>query len=159
MKNMNLNLLTPLRVPNQLFYSKKFEIWSNGKQIEEVCEDLELWVEQIRPESKNQGLQITIRKRDRTKGEIHKYIKERFYLDVAYAINDRILVCTIPEKSNIKNYNSFETFINFAPFYTCEYYEFDNNEPYCCSLFFNDNNELIKVSYSNGINKNLIECT
>jgi len=159
MKNMNLSLMTPLRVPNQLLYAKKFEVWSNGQKIDEVFEDLQLWVEQIQTESLDHGLQITVRKRDRTQGEIHKYIKERFYLDVAYATNDRILVCTIPENSNIRNYNSFDAFVNFAPFKTREYYEFDSNEPYCCSLFFGDNNKLIKVSYSNGISRNLIECT
>jgi hypothetical protein len=159
MKKMNLPMEKPLRVPNQLLYAKKFEVWTNGQKIDEVYEDLQLWVEQIHTESLDHGLQITVRKRDKTIGAIHKYIKERFYLDVAYALEDRILVCTIPENCNIKNYNTFDSFVNFAPFKTREFYEFENNEPYCCSLFFDDNNELIKVSYSNGINRNLIECT
>lgn len=159
MKNMNRPLMTPLRVPNQLFYAKKFEVWSNGQIIDAGFENLELWVEQISTESLDKSLQITVRKRDKTKGNIHKYIKERFYLDVAYALNDRVLVCIIPETSNIINYNSFDTFVNLAPFKTREYYEFEPDVPYCCSLFFDDNNELIKVSYSNGINRTLIECT
>jgi hypothetical protein len=159
MENLNLPLMTPLRIQNQLFYAKKFEVWSNSKKIYEFFEDLQLWIEQIQIESLDHGLQITVRKKDKTKGQIHKYIKERFYLDVAYALKDRILVCTIPETSNIKDNNSFVAFVNFAPFKTRKYYEFESNEPYCCSLFFDGNSELIKVSYSNGVSKNLIECT
>lgn len=156
---MNIPLMTPLRIPNQLFFAKKFEVWSNGQKIDEGNESLELWVEQKSTETLEDSLQITVRKRDRTKGDIHKYINERFYLDVAYALNDRVLVCIIPETSNISNYNTFDTFISFAPFITRKHCDFKTKEPFCCSLFYDDNNELIKVSYSNGINKTLIECT
>ena len=156
---MNLPKLTPLRIPNQRFYSDKFEVWSGGQKIDEGSESLELWVEQISTESLDKSLQITVRKLDRTEGNIHKHIQERFYLDVAYATNDRIMVCTIPNESNIEQNDSYDGFINFAPFKTRNYYEFEKNEPYCCSLFFDDNDKLIKVSYSNGMNKTLIECT
>lgn len=159
MKNMNLPLMKPLSVPNQLFLAEKFEIWSNGKMINEEFEDLQLWVEQIKTGTLDKPFQITVRKRDKTRGKIHDYIKERFYLDVAYALNDRVLVCIIPETSNINGYTSFDAFVNFAPFKTREHYDFDVLEPYCCSLFYDDNNKIIKVSYSNGVGKILIECT
>lgn len=156
---MNLPQLEPLRIPNQFLLAKKFEVWSKGQKIDEEFENLELWVEQISTEHIDKSLQITVRKSDRTKGKIHKYIQERFYLDVAFATKDRIMVCMIPETSNIHNNNSFDTFLNFAPFKTRRHYEFKSDEPYCCSLFFDDNNELIKVTYSNGISQTLIECT
>lgn len=156
---MNLTLNTPLRIPNQLLKSTEFSIWSGGKLIESGKTEADLWVEQESTESINDGIKMTIRVFDSSKSIIYGYIKERFYFDVAYATNDRILVGIIPIESNIHDSNSFNGFINFAPFKTRPNYNFDIDMPFCCSLFFDNEDELIKVTYSNGMNKTLIEFT
>ena len=156
--HMEIKQFTPLRIPNQRLLANNFEVWSNGEIIDKGDEELELWVEQMNTENLDKAIQITVRKRDKTVGKIHKYIKERFYLDVAFATNDRILVCIIPNDSNVKDYNSFESFVAFAPLKTRKYYNFISKEPYCCSLFFDDNDKLYKISYSNNIDKTQIIC-
>jgi hypothetical protein len=156
---MDLPTSTPLRIPNQLFKAEKFEVWSKGQKIDEGSESLELWVEQISTESLDKSLQITIRKSDRTVGNIHKHIYQRFYLDVAYALQDRIVVCIIPENSNITKNDTYSGFVSFAPFKTRAYYEFEKLEPFCCSLFYDENDKLCKVTYSNAMNRTNIICT
>lgn len=158
-KHMNLPINVPLQIPNQLLRAKKFEIWSGGKKIESGITETDLWVEQEYPEQLIDGIKMTVRVFDNSRSLIYKYIKERFYFDVAYATNDRILVGIIPQTSNVLNSKSYDGFIYFAQFTTRKEYHFDNDMPFCCSLFFDETNELIKVTYSNGINKTLIEFT
>lgn len=156
---MNLPKNEPLSVPNQLLESNKYEIWSNGQMINGGETNAQLWVEQENPEFPNNGIKMTIRIFDDSKAVIHKYIKERFYFDVAFAIKDRIIVAILPQESNIKNNNSYSTFMNFAPFSTRDYYFFENEIPYACSLFYDENDKLIKVTYTNGMNNTFIEFT
>jgi hypothetical protein len=156
---MNITQNIPLQIPNQVLKATVFSIWSGGKLIESGKTEADLWVEQESTEDLNNGIKMTVRVFDLSKSIIHRFIKERFYFDVAYATNDRILVGIIPIISNIKDSNSYSGYINFAPFNTRQDYHFDNDMPFCCSLFFNTNDDLIKVTYSNGMNKTLIEFT
>lgn len=156
---MDVKKFTPLRIPNQRLYANNFEVWSSGEIIDKDNEELELWVEQMSTKNLDKAIQITVRRRDKTVGKIHKYIKERFYLDVAFATDDRILVCIIPDKSNVKDSNSFDAFVAFTPFKTRKYYNFSTREPYCCSLFFDDNDKLYKITYSNNIDSTQIICS
>lgn len=153
----NLEKGTPLQVPNQLLKASRFEIWSSGKMLDSGAVIADLWVEHLYPEMSTESLQITVRVKDDNKSRIYKYIRERFFFDVAYATDDRILVGIIPRESNIKNSSSYNGYIEFAPFYTRDSYEFPNETPFCCSLFYDDKSELIKVTYSNGMNNTLIE--
>jgi len=155
MKNVTKGV--PLKIPNQLLRASRFEIWSSGKLIESGQVVADLWVEHLYPQMETEGLQITVRVKDENKEKIYAYINERFFFDVAYANEDRILVGIIAKESNIKNSRSYSGFINFAPFFTRETCFFNEKTPFCCSLFFSDDNELIKVTYSNGINNTLIE--
>lgn len=156
---MELPKNVPLSVPNQLLEAKKFEIWSKGQKIESGETNAQLWVEHEELEKPNDGLKMTVRIFDNSKLTIRKYIKERFYFDVAFAIKDRLIVAILPNTSNIKDNNSYNAFTNFAPFKTRENYVFENEMPYACSLFYNEKDELIKVTYSNGMNDTLIEFT
>lgn len=152
---MNIQKGTPLRLPNQLLQAKKFEIWTSGKIIESGNGIFQLWVEQENPSTIDKGIKMTVRAYDH-EDTIRKYIKERFYFDVAYATSDRIIVGIIPQQSNIKNDSSYSGFVNFAPFLTRDFYNFEQTEPFCCSLFFDNNEQLTKISYSNGMNNTLI---
>lgn len=156
---MNVPKNVPLRLTNQLLRATKFEIWSGGQKIESGNTKADLWVEQENLEEQEDSIKMTVRVFDDNKSLIHQYIKERFYFDVAYATNDRILVGIIPQESNIRNSNSYDGFVNFAPFLTRDNFTFDQDMPFCCSLFFDDNDKLIKVTYSNGMNKTLLEFT
>ena len=147
----------PLTMPNQLLHATRFEIWSGGKMIESGAINADLWVEHLWPEMATEGFQITVRVKDENQEKIYGYIHERFFLDIAFANHDRIIIGIIPNESNIENSSSFEGFLNFAPFFTREKYVFDEMHPFCCSLFFSQENDLIKVSYSNGMNNTLIE--
>jgi hypothetical protein len=154
---LNINKEVPLRLPNQLLNATRFEIWSKGQKIDSGTINADLWVEHLYPNERTEGLQITVRIKDQNKDRIYKYIQERFFLDVAYAIDDRILVAIIPEESNIVDNNSFNAFVEFAPFYTRKSCVFNDKTPYCCSLFLDENLELMKVTYSNAMNNTLIE--
>jgi hypothetical protein len=150
-----------INIPTILFRPNKMEIWSKGELIEsgEVTGFAELWAEVIENNTGLERFQITVRIRGAIKEKIYNYIDQRFYLDTAYAIDDRIIVAIIPKTSNIKENTSYLAFINTAPYYTREQFNFDVNIPFCCSLFLDDNNEPFKVSYSNALNQTLIEFT
>ncbi|MFT6922194.1 MAG: hypothetical protein ACJA1C_001196 [Crocinitomicaceae bacterium] len=154
---INVTKGVPIRVPNQLLKASRFEIWSKGQLVDSGSIAADLWVEHLYPDMSTDGLQITVRIKDNNKDRIYKYILERFYFDVAYANDDRILVGIIPQESNIINSSSYDGFIEFAPFFTRESFSFENEMPFCCSLFFNDQSGLRKVTYSNGMNNTLIE--
>lgn len=159
MKNIPKGLA--LNIPTILFKPKKMEIWSNGELIDsdEVEGLAELWAEVIENNTGLERFQITVRMRGANKQKVYKYIEQRFYLDTAYAIEDRIIVAIIPKISNISANSSFTTFINSAPYFTREQFNFEAKIPFCCSLFLDDNNEPFKVSYSNAVNQTLIEFT
>jgi hypothetical protein len=154
---LNIEKERPLRLPNQLLNATRYEIWSRGTLIESGNTIADLWVEHLYPQMKTEEFQITVRVKDESANQIYNYIHERFFLDVAYALDDRILVAIIPKSSNIENSSSFNGLINFAPFYTREYCEFSALTPFCCSLYYSVSNELEKVTYSNGMNNTLIE--
>jgi hypothetical protein len=154
---LNIEKERPLRLPNQLLNATRYEIWSFGKLIESGSTKSDLWVEHLYPQMETEAFQITVRVKDESAYTIYNYIHERFFLDVAYALNDRIIVAIIPNSSNIVNSSSFSGFINFAPFFTREYCEFSDLTPFCCSLFYSGIDELEKVTYSNGMNSTLIE--
>ena len=150
-----------INIPTILFRPEKVEIWSKGKLIDagEVSGLAELWVEVLESKIGLERFQLTIRVRGEVKQSVYTYIDQRFYLDTAYAIDDRIIVAIISETSNIEDNPAYTTFINSAPYYTREHFDFDERLPFCCSLFLDDNNEPVKVSYSNAINRTLIEFT
>lgn len=156
---MDLPKNVPLSVPDQLLVASKFEIWSKGQKIESGATITQLLVEHEDVEKQNDGIKISIDVSDNSKLTIHKYIKEKFYFDVAFAIKDRLIIALLPYNSNVKNNNSYNAFINFAPFKTRENYIFENEMPYACSLFYNENDKLIRVTCSNGLNDTLIEFT
>jgi hypothetical protein len=155
MKNVTKGI--PLKVPNQLLHASRFEIWSGGKLIDSGEVVADLWVEHLYPQMETEGLQITVRVKDLNKDRIYKFINERFFFDVAYATEDRLIVGIIPKESNIDSSTSYSGYINFAPFFTRESYVFNEKTPFCCSLFFSEDDELSKVTYSNGLNNTLIE--
>jgi hypothetical protein len=143
--------------PNQLLKASKFEIWSKGKIIDSGIVNADLWVEHLYPEMDTEGFQITIRVKDDNKNRIYNYIEERFFLDVAINLNDRIAIAIIPQNSNIVNNSSYNFFVDAASYFTRDNFEFPQKIPYCCSLFFDEEFELVKVSYTNAINNTLIE--
>lgn len=149
----------PLKIPNQLLMANKFEIWSKGKKVKFGDTKAQLWAEHENPQNPNDGIKMTVRIMDASSTIIYKYIKERFYFDVAFASKDRLVIAIIPEESNIVNSDTYDAFVNFAPFITRDYYNFENEMPFACSLFYDEHDNLEKVNYSNGMNSTLIVFT
>lgn len=154
---MDLPKNVPLSVPDQLLTASKFEIWSKGQKIESGETKAQLLIEHLDVESQNNGIKMSVEISDKSELTIHKYIKRIFYFDVAFAIKDRLIIAILPYNSNIVNNNSYDMFMNFAPFKTRENYVYENEMPYACSLFYNENDELTKITYSNAVNDTLIE--
>lgn len=87
-------------------------------------------------------------------------IHETLIFDLTFTGKDRIFLATIPQKTNIESYNTFGVFKSSVPLgfpiITREEREFDENEPFACSIFL-QNDEISKISFSFGNNPRLIE--
>ena len=81
-------------------------------------------------------------------------IKKNLHFDRFITNNDRILMMTIPDKTNIASIG----ITNIKAIYgaTCKEYIFEEKEPYCCSLFF-QNKQLVKETFSFGSPERLLE--
>lgn len=141
-----------VNIPQFEFSSNRYEVWSGGRMISSdmthtiisfECMSVETPSEDAIKISLSTSLSINIL--DRT-----------LYFDVAYTNNDRILLAIIPQSSNCQGDNSFDSFINFAPFFTRNSKNFKNNEPHACSLFL-VNGTPEKITFSIASSKVLIE--
>ena len=133
----------------------KFEVWSGGQLTDSGQFSGLIKCEQKGLESKN--IVVTILD---SLDEIE--IDHILDFDLSYTSGDRIYLATVPKRSNISNYTSFQSFVSNVPWgfniITREEKEFKENEPYVCSVF-TINNNVVKVSFSFGNNPRLLEFT
>jgi|GEM_PF-330182 hypothetical protein len=87
-------------------------------------------------------------------------IRHTLLFDMTFTSNDRIYLATVPKITNINAYDNFQIFKANVPFgfqiETREKGNFDENEPYVCSIFTTDG-KIVKVSFSFGNRPRLIE--
>ena len=133
----------------------KFEVWSGGKLIDSGQFSGLIKCEQKGLKSRNIVVSIL-----KSVEEIE--IDHILDFDLSYTSGDRIYLATVPKRSNISDYPSFQSFVSNVPLgfniITRQEKEFRENEPYVCSIFTMNNN-VVKVSFSFGINPRLLEFT
>ena len=143
-------------LPNQLLNSTRYEVWKGNEKIFEDTDQISLWVENINSSSKPGGFQMTVRSMEENT-KIYNHIQERFYFDLAFKANDRIVVCIIPQSSNIDTFDIYDKFKKDVSLTSRESYVFTNEIPFSCSLFYNNEQKLYKVRYTNGVSKTDID--
>lgn len=141
-----------VRLPQFNFTSNRYEIWSGGKMVSSAKTTTVLsfiGMKDDTPKMNNIEVFVLSTLSD-------DIIDSKLNFDVAYTNNDRILLAVIPQNSNCKGDNGFDSFVKFAPFYTRDTKNFKANEPHACSLFFVNGNPN-KITFSIAASKLLIE--
>ena len=135
------------------FQSHRFEVWSNGTLVSQrnVHNNLKCQPSVFMPGKCTvsvDGLPASLN------------MKSSIMFDIVFTSTDRVYLATVPERSNINNYDSFLAFKrnvpNGFPIVTRSSYDFDETQPYVCSVY-TKNSMVVKVSFSFGNNPRLIE--
>jgi hypothetical protein len=136
-----------------IFEPKRYEIWAGGVLIKEgningriECSPLSFEVACCKFETFNLPSELNL--------------TDALIFDITFTGKDRIYMATVPEVTNIGNYNSFVAFkqmipLNF-PIITRYIKEFEEDEPYVCSIYTIDN-KYVKLAFSFGNNPRLLE--
>jgi hypothetical protein len=148
---------TPYQVANKAltfnFSPRRYEIWSGGQLIdnglvEGIIKCTPSFFSEVISEVKLIDFPDFIN------------IGSTLLFDITFTSVDRIYLATVPRETNINDYNSFQSFKNNVPLgfqiITREKRDFDENEPYVCSVF-TINNSIEKISFSFGNSPRLIE--
>lgn len=141
-----------LNFGNFAFESKRFEVWSGGKQIHGTT---------LFTTIKFQTVGTKIPSLNAIKVELSTLVPETIIsrsmnFDISYTGTDRILVATVAANTNCENYESYKLFRNNAPSITRQKKYFEPNEPYVCSIFSIDNIPN-KVTFGIPIFQSLVE--
>ncbi len=135
------------------FQPNKYEIWAGGSQIDRG--------------NLNGKIQCIPSILSQSQSEIKVFnfpeklnIRHTLLFDLTFTCGDRIHLATIPNETNINNYDSFRSFKSNVPLgfniITRQKRDFEENEPYVCSVF-TTNNKIVKISFSFGNQPRLLE--
>ena len=135
------------------FKPSRYETWASGELIDKGSTS-----------AKIQCIPVFF---DESKSEIKTFslsdnlnLRDTLIFDMTFTSGDRIYIATVPQETNIEDYNSFQSFKTNVPFnfpiITREKRDFDINEPYVCSVF-TQNNVIVKISFSFGNRPRLLE--
>ncbi len=136
------------------FVPNRYEIWAGGKLIDKnyLYDGMMQCIPSIFSESQSEVKFFNFPQK--------LNIRHTLLFDMTYTSGDRIYLATVPKETNININPAFLSFKNNVPLgfpiITREKRDFDENEPYVCSIFTIDN-IIKKVSFSFANNPRLLE--
>lgn len=133
------------------FESNRYEIWKDGQIIKSASIPTSISMKTIgnkipSPNAIKISLSTVLQE---------SLIAHRMYFDVSYTNGDRVLLAIIASNSNCSTYDSYTTFVAYAPVITRQQKDFNHNEAFACSIFSIDNVP-DKISFSLPVSELLI---
>lgn len=139
-----------LKVPMKsfVFIPKRYEIWINGKMEKSGISTNPIIATKTIQNSKDKTEVII------SDLSLHKELAYSNVFDDFITINDRMQLIIVPAKPNVSCMYISTMLDLLGP--TREFKSFNNNEPYCCSLF-TINGKIAKITFSFCSPEKLIE--
>ena len=127
---------------NFIFKPKRFEIWMNGKMVDNGNTNSIIKGEVINVDL-HELVEVTF-----NDVSLHGELTQKNLFDEFSSLNDRLILITVPQETNASN--SFLDMRRITSGATRQRKNFDRNEPFACNLFFmNKNIHLVTFSFSN----------
>ena len=137
-----------LQKQNFSFQSKRYEIWMQGKLIQEGKTSSKI-LSSVIYEDGIQRMKISYNDSD-----LFNELNENNVFDEFITAADRLQLITIPSKTNSRNMGIMSFQMTIGTTRTVK--NFDRNEPYCCNLFL-QNREIVKITFSFSNPEKLVE--